>query len=161
MKILSRWLGTVRARVIPYHPDENQWIIDLYRNAHNANRRVNWSVEDKAFNARFAGRILPGADVPRQARTKGSLMTQAHRIPEVGNITGLKVRGNRASMTPANPGTTSGTNSGTKHGASSPSADALQPPKFVKPNEPAENEGGDDDEEKPPEGGQGISHRNR
>lgn len=90
----------------------------------------------RAFNERFAGQILPGSPNPRQARTRGSLMTQSHRIPEVGRLTGLKVRGNRQSLTPAKPAH--------KHNMSTTPAETPQPSKIVKPNTPEEDDEGEE-----------------
>jgi hypothetical protein len=88
---------------------------------------MNWNAETKAFNDRFAGKTLPGTnDNPRPARSKGSLTTQIHRIPEVGAITGTKIRGNRAPMTSnttaAAPSAPAASASGVSRGQSAPAA---------------------------------------
>ncbi len=137
---IRRWLGIVRQPVVPYEREEIQWIIDLYGDAHRSSRKVNWTAEVKAFNERFAGRNLPGTfNNPRPARTKGSLMTQSHRIPEVGQITGLKVRGDRP-FTPAKP------TQGHKRDVSE-SASGKEQTKTQKPNTPEKGKGeGDGDD---------------
>jgi len=54
--------------------------------------RLNWETIANDFNARFQGRILDGSDMPRPARTKGSLQSQTGRIEEICRITGKTPR---------------------------------------------------------------------
>ena len=106
-----RWLGLVRQPVISYERAENRWIIDLYERHHRANTAVNWNCSVKDFNTKFAGKNVEGARRnPRPARTKGSLMTQTHRIPEVAKYANIKIRGARQSTSPGQP-----SNSGKGH----------------------------------------------
>jgi len=103
LTILSRNLATIRPAVIRYLPEEDQYLVDIHRAAVQANggssRRLSlqWDTVVEDFNARFAGRVLEGSDKPRPKRTKGSLQSQCHRIPEIAVVTGKKHRSERQS----------------------------------------------------------------
>ncbi len=101
----SRELGEARAARIGFHPEEIQWLIEYH---HQYNRdsvardgavnihKNKWDDVTRAFNARFAGRILTGFNTTRTARTKPSLKTERYRIKAIRDLVGLKMRNIRA-----------------------------------------------------------------
>ncbi|KAI9878831.1 MAG: hypothetical protein M1830_010400 [Pleopsidium flavum] len=107
-QIFRRNLDTVRAPAIAYHREENQFLVDVHREAVRAREReggrlgLNWETIANDFNARFQGRFLDGSDVPRPARTKGSLQSQAGRMDEICEMTGKTPR-QKSSSKPKSP----------------------------------------------------------
>ena len=98
LTVHSRNLNTVRAGVHAYLPEEDQYLVDVHQAALQANggrpRRLSldWDAVVGDFNAHFAGRVLDGSGKPRPKRTKGSLQSQAQRLPEVAELTGKNPR---------------------------------------------------------------------
>ncbi|KAI9887109.1 MAG: hypothetical protein M1823_001099 [Watsoniomyces obsoletus] len=115
---LNRWrqqtwrrlAGATRPSFLDYTPEENQWLIDYFRE----HRRPAWAKLTKLFNQRFEGQQVesrPGVKLGR--RTTESLTTQRGRIPEIAEI--RAARGEN--VKPAR-----GAATGTEHG------DPLRPP---------------------------------
>ena len=95
----SRDLGPVREGRIYFHPEERQWLTELYQGTEQAARKkgqqpnfrsMNWDELTKDFNKHFAGQVLNKGGKPRPFRTKPSVLTERYRIPEVCRISGLK-----------------------------------------------------------------------
>ena len=90
-----------------FHEEENQWLIERFvrhqKTAHRHGvepdyRTLNWVAITKAFNDRFAGRMLPGCGIPRPVRTKSSLTTQRYRIEAISKMTGAPMKRERTKM---------------------------------------------------------------
>ena len=87
--IARRNLDTIRARAVRYLPEEDQFLVQVHREAlQTGQRRLNWASVTERFNARFQGRILEGSDQPRPARTRGSLQSESARVEEITEMTG-------------------------------------------------------------------------
>ena len=94
-------LGSTRNAGCSFHEEENEWLTERFlRHRETALRHgaepdyytLNWVAITKAFNDHFVGRMLPGCDIPRPWRTKGSITTQRYRIPAVSKMTGTPLK---------------------------------------------------------------------
>ena len=93
--------GSTRNAGCSFHEEENEWLTERFRRHQETALRhgaepdyhtMNWVAITKAFNDHFAGRMLPGCDIPRPLRTKGSITTQRYRIPAISKMTGVPLK---------------------------------------------------------------------
>lgn len=97
-----RHLGAVRPPVIPYLPEELDFITQTFNDHLKAHRtqhpnedvkwtRMDWNIITKDFNSTFEGTI-PSGGAPRPLRSRKSLMTQRYRIQAVCAMTGKPLK---------------------------------------------------------------------